>query len=111
VTKQTTSQQRCNETNLKFKRRSQAPVTQVCNPSYFRRQRAGGSGFEASPGKIVPDTLPQKKKLNNKKELVKWLNVYALSSNPSAKKKERKSNKCTRTTKAGTSGFRLFILI
>jgi hypothetical protein len=51
----------------------------------LRRQRSGGSQFEASPGKTVPQT--KSGKTHHKKGLVDWLKVQALSSNLSTAKK------------------------
>jgi hypothetical protein len=73
-------------------------MAHACNSSY-----SGGRDQEdcslkpaqanSQPGKIVPDTLSRKKTTKkrttiHKKELMKWLKVYALSSNPSTGEKK-----------------------
>jgi hypothetical protein len=67
---------------------SWALVTHACHPRY-----SGGRNQEDCSSKpaqqIVCETLPwekKKKKTFTKKELVEWLQLWALSSNPSTAK-------------------------
>jgi hypothetical protein len=62
-------------------------VTHTCNTSYYRGKKSGGCRFEASLGKQFARPYLEKKKKNQKKGLVEWLKVQALSSNPSTAKK------------------------
>jgi hypothetical protein len=72
-------------TSLKITRGSQLLVAHTCNP--LRRERSGGSWFEASPRQIVHKTLFQKN-LSQKRAGV-GLKVQVLSSNPSTTKKKK----------------------
>jgi hypothetical protein len=58
-------------------------VVHACNPT------SGGWRFKASWGKIIHETLSQKKKKNHKKGPGEWLKVEALSSNSSTTKKKK----------------------
>jgi hypothetical protein len=56
--------------------------------------RSRGSRFKAKLGQIVFETL-SRKNLSQKKGLVEWLRMKALSSSPSsAKKKKKRKEKC-----------------
>jgi hypothetical protein len=71
----------------------QAPVAQDCNPSYLvgRDQEDCGSKPTRTHSSWAPlSKKPFTKKKQNKKNLVEWLKVEALSLNPSTTKKDLK---------------------
>jgi hypothetical protein len=64
------------------------PGAHTCNPGYSKGRQSGGLWFEVTSSKKF--TRPHLEKSLHKNGLAEWLKVWALSSNPSTKKKKRK---------------------
>jgi hypothetical protein len=70
-------------------------VAHACNPSYLGGKDQEDCSLKPAQARLAGNSLqdPISKKAIMKKDVVEWLKVYPLSSNPSTAKKQKQKTK------------------